>query len=121
MDLQRQISLLDRAAAIERNAIRTSFKIAVAVFAAGLIGAFLVNRFAPLELGSAKFALTACTGLGSFLSGIPIKDVATKRLKIELLSYLKSEYEYFQTSPAPDPQRLSEVEKRFWTVFDKNI
>ena len=121
MELQRQISLLDRAASIERSAIRTSFRIAVAVFAAGVIGAFLVNRFAPSELGSAKFALTVCTGLGSFLSGIPIKDVATKRLKIELLSYLKSEYEYFQASPVPDPQRLSEIEKRFWTVFDKNI
>ena len=121
MDLHRKISLLERAASIERSAIRTSFKIALAVFAAGLIGAFLVHKLAPDALGNAKLALTVCTGFGSFLSGIPIKDVATKRLKIELLSYLKGEYEYFQASPVADEQRLSEIEKRFWTLFDKNI
>ena len=121
MELRRQIGLLDRAASIERSSIRTSIGIAVVVFIAGLIGAFLVHKFAPVDLGTAKLALTVCTGFGSFLSGIPIKDVATKRLKIECLSFLKSEYEEVQANPIADEQRLSEIDKRLWILVDKNI
>jgi len=121
MELRRQISLLERAASIEKSSIRTSVGIAIAVFVSGLIGAFLVHKLAPADLGTAKLALTVCTGFGSFLSGIPIRDVATKRLKIECLSYLKSEYEEFQISPVADEQRLSEIDKRLWILVDKNI
>lgn len=122
MELRQKITLLEQTAAIEQGAIRTSFVIAVIVFAAGLIGAVLVHKLAPAEMGTAKLALTVCTGFGSFFSGIPIKDVASKRVKIAALSYLKSEYEYFQAHPGTqDDQRISDIEKRFWNFFDKNL
>jgi len=122
LELRRKITLLERATSIEQSAIRTSLRIAVAVFVAGLIGAFLVHKLAPAELGTAKFALTICTGLGSFMAGIPIKDVFSKRLKIECISFLKSEYQYAQETPAGyDPQRMAEIEKRFWNLIDKNV
>jgi hypothetical protein len=121
-DFERKITLLQRAALISRGEIRTSVIIAAAVFVAGLVGALLVNRFAPADLGTSKLALTVCTGFGSFLSGIPIKDVFSKRLRIEALSFLISEYQYVETSPATaDPQRLSEIEKRFWGLIDKTV
>ena len=121
-DFDRKISLLQRAQLISRGEIRTSWMIAVAVFVAGLIGALLVNRFAPAELGTAKFALTVCTGFGSFLSGIPIKDVYIKRLRIEALSFLISEYQDAETSPSvADEQRFSEIDKRFWGLIDKTV
>jgi hypothetical protein len=124
-DLQRKIKLLERATLISRGEIRTSFAIAMAVFIAGVIGAVVVHIFTPADLGAAKFALTICTGFGSFLSGIPIKDVFSKRLRIEALSYLISEYESFRAYPTapdePDQQRLSEIEKRFWGLIDKTV
>lgn len=120
MDLQRKITLLDQAIAIERKSIRTNFRISIAVFVAAIIGAVLVNLMTPG--GTLKLALTICTGCGSFLSGIPIRDTAGKRLKIEALSYLKSEYERFVADPnLHDEQSLAEIEKRFWTFFDKNL
>jgi len=120
MELQRKIALLEQAISIERKAIRTNFRVSIIVFLAGIIGAVLVHLMTP---GSpVKLVLTICTGCGSFLSGIPVKDVAGKRLKIEALTYLKSEYEAFETNPtAKDEERLAEIEKRFWTFFDKNL
>jgi len=121
-ELRRKITLLERAGSIEESAIRTSLRIAVAVFVAGLIGALLVHKLAPAELGTAKLALTVCTAMGSFMAGIPIKDVFSKRLKIECISFLKSEYQYIQETPAAyDAQRMGEIEKRFWNLIDKNV
>ena len=120
-DFDRKITLLQRAQLISRGEIRTSVIIAAAVFVAGLIGALLVNRFAPADLGTAKLALTVCTGFGSFLSGIPMKDVYSKRLRIEALSFLISEYQDCETAPAADQARLTEIEKRFWGLIDKTV
>ena len=120
-ELQRKIKLLERATLISRGEIRTSFVIAFVVFVAGIVGALFVHKLAPAELGTAKFALTVCTGFGSFLSGFPIKDVFSKRLRIEALSYLISEYEDFQSAPSADQQRMSEIEKRFWGLIDKTV
>jgi hypothetical protein len=90
------------------------------VFATAIIGAILVHFMTPG--GTLKLALTICTGCGSFLSGIPIKDTASKRLKIEALTYLKSEYQRFEADPnLHDDESLAEIEKRFWTFFDKNL
>lgn len=122
MELRRKINLLEQAISIERGVIQTSYRIALVVFIAGLVGAVLVHKLTPADMGPAKLALTICTGFGSFLSGIPIKDVASKRVKIAALSYLKNEYEYFQEQDAiNDEQRISEIEKRFWSFFDKNL
>jgi len=120
-DFDRKITLLQRAQVISQGEIRTSVIIAAAVFVAGLFGALLVNKFAPADLGTAKLALTVCTGFGSFLSGIPIKDVFSKRLRIEALSFLISEYQDCETAPASDQQRLGEIEKRFWGLIDKTV
>jgi hypothetical protein len=122
MELSQKITLLGEAVSIEQGAIRTSYRIAFVVFVAGLIGAILVHKLAPAEMGTAKLALTVCTGFGSFFSGIPVKDVASKRVKIAALSYLKTEYEYFQAhAAANDEQHISDIEKRFWNFFDKNL
>lgn len=122
MELSRKITLLGDTISIEQGAIRTSFRIAVVVFVTGLIGAVLVYTLAPAEMGTAKLALTVCTGFGSLLSGFPIKDVASKRVHIAALSCLKSEYECVQAdAAADDEQRLFDIEKLFWSFFDKNL
>jgi hypothetical protein len=122
MELRQKITLLEEAVSSERSEIRVNYINSFVVFIAGLIGAIVVHKLAPAEMGTAKLALTICTGFSSLFSGLPIKDVATKRVKIAALSYLKNEYEYFQEhATAIDEQRISETEKRFWKFFDKNL
>lgn len=123
MDLRKKIDLLERAISIEERAIRAQQILSVVVACIGVFAAVLVHLLAgPTVSENSKWILSLC---GTFISGgagFPLKDIFGKRNKIAALTYLREEYEVLQDSSAStDRLQIEELEKRFWTFFDKNF
>jgi hypothetical protein len=123
MELNGKINLLDETVSIERGAIRTNAIMALSILFISLTGAALLYILAKDILDATpKLVTSICTALTSFLSGIPASSIPNKRVKIATLNYLKKEYANMQNNPTcADPQLITELEKRFWTFFDKNL
>jgi hypothetical protein len=123
MDFRKKINLLERNIVTEESAIRAQKVLALAVVIASLLAAVLVHILAgPTISENYKWMLSlAGTGI-SGTAGFPLKDLYGKRNKIYALTYLRDEYETLQNSPmTADPLQVEELEKRFWSFFEKNV
>ena len=119
MELSGKIQLLEQAVVSEKGLIRFSLLLAILVLFFSVGGAVVVNKLTP---DSVKLPLTISTALVSFASGFPLKDLYSRKNKIVFLNFLKTQYQQIQNNPSlSDELQMTELEKRFWTLCDKNM
>lgn len=120
-----KLQTLDVFIANEQDSIKWSLILAFGLFLIGLAAStyvyWLSSSSAEATATDTKLSLEAMVKYisaipvlaGAFISGFPIKDYFTKKNRITFCKFLRVAYE---SPPVPE-----EIDKRFWTLVDKNL
>ncbi|MBI3078709.1 MAG: hypothetical protein HYY85_17265 [Deltaproteobacteria bacterium] len=123
MNLVSNIDFLNQAIASQRAALRFHVGLASGVVVLGLGAIVLVHLLAGSVIpDNLKWLLTLGGTFFSTLSGLPLKDIISRKDKVAALIFLRQEFERLQGSAAPaDAQQFERLEQRFWQFVDKNL
>jgi hypothetical protein len=116
-----KLEFIRRAVASQRFTLRFQLCLAIGVIVFGVVLVLAIYRLGGAQaFETYKWFVTLGGGFIASVAGFPLKDLNTKKDKIDALLFLKQGYERLPAEGAPDSDR-SWLDERFRTLVDKSL
>jgi hypothetical protein len=120
MDVGNGIEFLEKAVISQQASLRFQVYLICGLIGLGM-GAIVFSGFVPNTVPW-KWVPTLGGIFVPTLSGLPLKEISTRKEKIRALLFLKDSFQRVQTDPAGvAPLEIERLEERFWRLVDISL